>query len=106
MRARDQLIVVGHTGAREAEVVRDGQQPLLCAVMEISLEPAPLGVTDLDDPGAGRAQILELGEHFGLESLRCRWRVCAAAPISRSSSSAVKQRPIVSDHGQRAAWRE
>jgi hypothetical protein len=37
--------------------------------VEVALEPPPLGVAGLDDAGARGAQIAQLGECLGLESL-------------------------------------
>ena len=52
-RAGELLITVGgRAGAREAQVVRKGEKPLLGAVVEVALEPATLGVPGLDDPRA------------------------------------------------------
>ena len=42
---------------------------LLSPVMEVALEPAPLGVASLDDPGARQAEILDLCARLGLEAL-------------------------------------
>ena len=61
------VTVGGRAGTREAQVVRQREQPLLGAVVEVALEPAPLGVARLDDPRARHAQIVELGQHLGLQ---------------------------------------
>ena len=44
-----------------------GHQPLLCAVVQVAFQPAPLGVPGLDDPCPGRTDLLELGLHLGLQ---------------------------------------
>ncbi len=52
-RAGELLVAVGgRAGAREPQVVGEGEQPLLGAVVEVALEPATLGVARLDDPRA------------------------------------------------------
>ncbi len=35
--------------------------------MKVALQPAPLGVTGLDDPRPGGANLLQLGLHLGLQ---------------------------------------
>ena len=78
-------------GADHAELERDGDEPLLRAVVEVALEPPALGVADLDDPRARRGELLvgvgvgqRLGDELGevaqplLEALR------AAAPRTSS----------------------
>ena len=42
-------------GEAKAESERD--EPLLCAVMKVPLQPLPLGVAGLDDAGARRSQL-------------------------------------------------
>ena len=37
---------------REPDVVRDGEEPLLSTVVQVTLEPASFRITGLDDPGA------------------------------------------------------
>jgi hypothetical protein len=44
------VTIGGRAGAREAQVIRQRQQPLLRTVVEVALETAPLGVAGLDDP--------------------------------------------------------
>ena len=67
IRASSLVTIGGRAGTREAQVVGQREQPLLGAVVEVALEPAPLGVAGLDDPRARRAQIMELGQHLGLQ---------------------------------------
>ena len=43
-----------------AERQTDRYKPLLCAVVEVALEPAPLGVARGDDPGTRGLHLLEL----------------------------------------------
>ena len=54
--------VAGHP-QRQAQ--RD--QPLLGAVVQVALEPAPLGVAGLDDPRPGGPDLLQLRLHLGLQ---------------------------------------
>ncbi len=55
--------------AHEAQVHRQRHQPLLGAVVEVALDPAPLLVARLDDPRPRRAQLLDLGPQLGVELL-------------------------------------
>ena len=64
--------------ARDLEQVRDGEQPLLRAVVQVAPDAAALGVGGLDDPGARGLQgarldpPLELGAGAGGEDLQHR----------------------------------
>ena len=70
---------------REPQVVGQREQPLLRAVVQVALEPAPRGVAGLDDARSRGAQLAQLGERLGPErSFSTASR--AAAPIVRSSS--------------------
>ena len=61
-------VAVGlRAGAGEPDVIGQGQEPLLGAVVEVPLEPAALGIGGLDDASAGGAELAELGEQFGLQ---------------------------------------
>ena len=53
--------------ARELELDHQRDQPLLGAVVEVAAEPAALGVTGLDEPGARRAQRLQARAQLHLE---------------------------------------
>ena len=52
--------VVGDDVAGQAEVDGQGDQVLLGAVVEVALDPAPLGVAAGDDPGPRLAQVVGL----------------------------------------------
>ena len=52
----------------ELEREADPEQALLRAVVEVALEPPPLGVAGLDDARAGGAYLGELGAQLGLEA--------------------------------------
>ena len=54
-------------GAGEPEVVGEGQQALLGAVVQVAFQPAAFAVAGLDDADAGGAQLVELGERLGLQ---------------------------------------
>ena len=56
-------------GAGDPEREREVDQALLGAVVQVALDPAALGVAELDDPGPGGADLLELGPDLGLEAL-------------------------------------
>src|SRR4029453_419699 len=55
--------------AGDPEGERQIHQPLLGAVVQVALDPAALGVAELDDAGPGGADLLELGPDLGLEAL-------------------------------------
>ena len=55
--------------AGDAEGQREVHQALLGAVVEVALDAAALGVAERNDPGAGGADLLELGADLGLEAL-------------------------------------
>jgi hypothetical protein len=56
---------------RAEELQRQGQrhEPLLGAVVQVALEPPPLGVARLDDAGTRCAQLVEPRAHLSLEAL-------------------------------------
>ena len=73
-------------GELEGQCQRD--EALLGAVVEIAFDPAPLGVTGGHDPGAGCADVLELGADLGLErSLSSAKRAAADTDPSSSGCS-------------------
>ena len=55
--------------ADDAVLVREGDEPLLCAVVQVSLQPTPLRVCALDDACTRRAELHELGAQFGGQAL-------------------------------------
>ena len=57
------------TGAGEPQVVGEGQQALLGAVVQVALQPAAFAVAGLDDADPGGAQLVELRERLGLQPL-------------------------------------
>jgi hypothetical protein len=68
---RRQLPVDGGRDLRagDPEGQRQVDQPLLGAVVQVPLDPATLGIAELDDPGPGGADLLELGPDLRLEAL-------------------------------------
>jgi len=63
-------VVVGlGVRAGEPEVVGEGQQPLLGAVVQVAFQPAAFAVAGLDDADAGGSQLVELRERLGLQPL-------------------------------------
>jgi hypothetical protein len=54
---------------RQADVVRQGQEPLLRAVVKVSFEPASFRVAGLDDPRPRGPDFAELTEYLRLETL-------------------------------------
>jgi hypothetical protein len=55
-------------GAGEPEVVGEGQQALLGAVVQVAFQPAAFAVAGLHDADPGGAQLVELGQRLGLQS--------------------------------------
>ena len=67
---RELLFSLGpRSRAGEADVIAEREQPLLCAVVKVTLEQAPGGIAGLDDAGAGGPQVMELREQLRLEPL-------------------------------------
>ena len=65
---RLQLRITRRGGAPcHPQLIRQGEQPLLRAVVEIALKAAAFGVARFHDPGPGRAKILQLGQDPGPE---------------------------------------
>jgi hypothetical protein len=54
---------------RQPDVIGQGQESLLRAIVEVPLEPAPFGVAGLDDPRPRGAELAELEEYLRLEAL-------------------------------------
>ena len=78
--------------ARQPQVQRERDEPLLGAVVEVALEPAPLVVAGLDDARARGAQLLEPGAQLGLQPLvleRERGRRADRARPARGSSASA-----------------
>ena len=67
--ARHELVIRSEPASHETQRERQPDQALLGPVVEVALEPAALGVACLDDAGARRAEVLELGACFGLQAL-------------------------------------
>jgi hypothetical protein len=63
-------------GVGEPEVVGQGQQALLGAVVQVAFQPAAFAVAGLDDADAGGAQLVKLSQHLWVSaaSRRCRRR--------------------------------
>ena len=55
--------------ADQPQAHRQRDQPLLGAVVEVALDPAPLRVAGLDDPRAGGAQLRDLGLELRVQLL-------------------------------------
>jgi len=68
--ARQELLILiwPELSAQETHRKQESDETLLGAVVEVTLEPAALGVTGFDDAGARRAEILKLRPHLGLET--------------------------------------
>ena len=64
----DALASSPSAAARELERQPDPEQPLLGAVVEVALEPPPLGVPRLDDARARGAHLGQLGAQLRLQA--------------------------------------
>ena len=62
-----QLALLGRADARGPQQQRERDQPRLCAVVEVALEPPPRGVAGGHEPGAGRPQLLHALLELGVE---------------------------------------
>src|SRR5215212_9815330 len=79
------VTVSGGIRTCEPDVVGQGDQLLLRAVVEITLEPPPSGVAGLDQPGTGGAELLELtqgrrSQTLVVEAEPDRWTKLSAVP--------------------------
>ena len=105
LRAREH-VRVGRVAARGREPERDGErdEPLLRAVVEVALDPPPLGVGRGDDPGPRRPHLGELRAHLGRQAL-----VLEHEPRRRAHGlherRLVEQRRIVDERGDLLALR-
>ena len=86
---RRQLGVARRPRAARAGVERRGEQPLLRAVVEVALEPPPLGVAGLDDARARSPQVLRAGPAPPPAAARSRSR---AGPRRRARARARRSR--------------
>ena len=104
--ARDSTSGVGRVAAGSREPEREGErdEPLLSAVVEVALDPPPLGVGRGDDPGARRPHLGELRAHLGRQTL-----VLEHEPGRRANGlherRLVEQRRIVNERGDLLASR-
>jgi hypothetical protein len=56
------------SGFQPTQAEGGGQESLLCAVMEVSLDAASLGVGGADDAGAGRSHFCQLSADLGAQA--------------------------------------
>ena len=84
-RGEPRITRCGGVGLGELQLVGQGEQSLLGAVVEVAFELATCVVGRLDDSGPRRSQISELGQRFGAEPFVVDGQR-DAAPISRSRS--------------------
>jgi hypothetical protein len=56
-------------GAGEPEVVGEGQQALLGAIVQVAFQPPSFAVAGLHDADARGTQLVQLGERLGLQPL-------------------------------------
>ena len=90
--------------AREAQRQRESDEPLLRAVVEITLEPLPLGIACLDDARARRAQLFEPSSTSAWSRSFSSASRAAAATSSTSCSSSRRPGACVSTATTRPSW--
>ena len=75
----------------DLQLQRDGDEPLLCAVVEVALDLSPRAVGGLEDPRARRAHLGELR----LDDLALAQRLLGGAPGGDVEDRAVEPAPAV-----------
>ena len=93
---------VGEPAAGELEREPDPEQALLGAVVEVALEPPPLGVAGLDDARARGAHLGELGAQLGLQA-RVLQREARRGADRLDELGVVEQRRVVDERGEALA---
>ena len=59
--------IVGQPLLQQAELERERDEPLLCAVVQVALESLPLLLAGLDDPRARAPELFEAGPQLGVQ---------------------------------------
>ena len=90
------------SAAGELEREPDPEQALLGAVVEVALEPPPLGVSGLDDAGAGGAHLGELGAELRLQA-RVLEREARGGADRLEELGLVQERRVVDERGDASA---
>ena len=105
-RAREQLLgrerVLVQLGAREPDVQRHRDQPLLGAVVQVALEPPPLLEPDLEHALARAAQLGDLRAQLGVQPLVLE-REPGGRPHRLHVPAHLRQRRVVHDRGHALA---
>ena len=94
----DGAVPVGESAAGELECEPDPEQALLGAVVEVALEPPPLGVAGLDDPRARGAHLGELGAQLRLQA-RVLEREARGRADGLEQRGLVEERRVVDERG-------
>jgi len=96
----------GRAELRAGESEREGKpdEPLLGAVVQVRLQPPPFGVSARDDPGLCGLQVLELGQHLGVEPLVFHAEPGSGRDILDQAGVVQQASPVPQDrHGPPAA---
>ena len=81
------VATVAQRASRDLQLEAERDEPLLGAVMEVSLDPPSLAVAGLDDPRPRGADLLELGLDLALQAERSR------RSVARARSRATRRMP-------------
>jgi len=87
---------------RKAQVVREGEQALLGAVVEVALKSSPLRVSPLDDSRPRTAQVLELCEDLRLKPLVLHGETGCGSDLPFQTGR-IHESGVVRDHRERAS---
>ena len=98
----DGAVPVSDSAAGELEREPDPEQALLSAVVEVALEPPPLGVPGLDDAGTGSSHLGELGAELRLQA-RVLEREARGGGDGLEEFGLVQERRVVDEGGDTSA---
>ncbi len=74
-------------GTREAEVVREGEHPLLGTVVEVAFEASTLSVGCGGDPSRVTPEAPQSGEHLGVKALVFDCEACSGPDLACETGS-------------------
>ena len=106
-RRREQLVDLGvglpaELSLSASELERQRHQPLLCAVVEVALDPAPLLVGRGGDAGTRLLDGVELRSNLGMEA-RIHEREARRGGDRLDELRLVTKSRVVDEHGERLA---